>query len=211
MVSMRRRRQRVSSLTQKFLVLAVFAGAILVGILLAVRTSSDSTGPQNKDPKANSSTQNTSNQQVQQLTQGQSKPQTSTASSVAVPPTFTVYYPASVLPSGLLANKSSIGYSQDSFNFAVAQNGQEQFYVYEQPAGNNFSFQRLKVRLGSPTEITTGLGSGIFGTIGTNLVTAVKTDKNTLIILNCTALACTVPSKQIIESLKVNTNPTQIR
>ncbi len=205
------RRQRISSLTQKILVMSIFVAAILVGILLAVRSSStDTTTPQNKDNKSTSSKQATSNQQVQQLTQNQAKPQTSTASSTPVPPTFPVYYPASALPSGLLTDKSSIGYSQDAFNFAVTQNGEDRFYIYEQPAGNNFSFQRLKVRLGSPTDITTDLGSGIFGTIGTNLVTAVKTDRNTLIILNCTALACTVPSKQIIESLRINSDPTHI-
>lgn len=184
--------------------------AILLGIWLAVRSSSgDQNKPQSKPSTSTQSKQTTSNQQVQQLVPSATKPQASTAAAKSGPPSFTVYYP-SAAPPGLSLDKSSIAYSPDSFTFAAAQNGENQFFIYEQPAGNNFSYQRLKVRLGSPLDADTSLGKGIIGTIGTNLVTAVNTDKNTLIILNCTALACAAPSKQIIDSLKVNTDPTHI-
>ncbi len=179
-------------------------------IALAAHKSQHHSGDKPAKHGSKNSPKGGSDQQQIQIPTLSSGQQTTPRSSAPGPPTFTVYYPVNP-PTDLTVDKSSITYSKDSFIFSLKLGGQNAFFVDEQPAGNNFSYQRLKVRLGSPTDIDTPLGPGIFGTISDNFVTAVKTNKNTLIIINCQAIACTVPTKNLIGSLQINTNPTHIR
>ncbi|HSX18342.1 MAG TPA: hypothetical protein VLE51_03235 [Candidatus Saccharimonadales bacterium] len=192
------------------LLLILISGLSIAAIILTRHSHRQSQGSGGSAvSQANSANQQ--NQQVQSPKGGQSAQQSITSPSfVNEAPAFTVYYPSSP-PQSLTVDKSTITYSKNSFSFNLAQNGQDQFYVNEQPAGDNFSYQRLKARLGSPNETNTALGMGIFGTIGVNFITAVRTDKNTLIIVNCAALECGVPSKNLINSMQINNTPTRLR
>ncbi|HSW79003.1 MAG TPA: hypothetical protein VLF88_03255 [Candidatus Babeliales bacterium] len=192
-----------------FLLLAI---AVVLGFLIYLKLSHPDLVTIINNPGTtadlSSSTATKQNTQDNQTTNksGQSVKSKSTTPS---PPNFIVYYPSNLDPE-MQVDKSSIAYSKDSFSFTVEQAGQKSFFVNEQPAEANFSYQRLKVRLNNPTEINTALGKGVLGTISTGLITTVKSDKNTLIIINCTALQCAAPSLSLIAAMQINDNPTKI-
>jgi hypothetical protein len=119
-----------------------------------------------------------------------------------VPPEFTVYYPKS-LPSGLSVSKSAVTYSKDSFTFIVKQGGQNQFFVYERPAANDPDFGNLKTSLAAPKNIALTLGPGISGGLNTGTITAVKTDRNTSIIINSLNTNNDAAAKDIITAMQV--------
>lgn len=206
---MRRKLESSSNIIKVALVSLAALGVVAFAIIWF---SNDQQSKETEDTKngKNSSIINKlfgSNSSTQSKSTGSSDSNTTTSKQ---PPEFTVYYPTKP-PAGLSVDEQSIDYSKNYYNFALKQDGENHFFIYEQPAEELFSYQRLKVKMGTPTEIDTKLGKALIGTIGTNFVTAFKTDKNTLIIINCTALACASPSKVLLESLRINDNPTNIR
>jgi hypothetical protein len=138
------------------------------------------------------------------------KPTTQTQAKPLVPPEFTIYYP-NPLPDGLNTTKNSINYSKGSFSFILQQNGQNHFFVNEQPASVDPDFSVLKGQITAPTSITTTLGQGITGTVDGGTITAAKTDKNTLITVNCVKITCEPLSEQILSNMQVNDNVDSLR
>jgi hypothetical protein len=138
------------------------------------------------------------------------KPTTQTQAKPLVPPEFTIYYP-NPMPDGLNTTKNSINYSKGSFSFILQQNGQNHFFVNEQPASIDPDFSVLKGQITAPTSITTTLGPGITGTVDGGTITASKTDKNTLITVNCVKITCEPLSEQILSNMQVNDNVDSLR
>jgi hypothetical protein len=118
-------------------------------------------------------------------------------------PDFTVYYPTP-MPSGVSTAKGSIAYYKESFTFIIEQNGQKSFFVYEQPAATDPDFNGLKSKLAAPKNFTLSIGQGIEGGLDNGTVTAAKTDKNTIIIINCTKSNCGDTPKDLLSSMQIN-------
>jgi hypothetical protein len=137
-------------------------------------------------------------------------PRPRATSAPLVNPDFTVYYPTP-LASDLSVKKGSIVYSKDSFTFILQQNGQNHFFVYEQPASTDPDLTTLKSKLTAPTNFSLSLGQGLTGGLGTGTITAVKTDKDTIIIVNCTAAFCGSIPQQILSNMHVSDNLDSLR
>jgi hypothetical protein len=125
-------------------------------------------------------------------------------------PTFATYFPQSI-PTGLSVSKSSITYSKGSFTFIIKQGGQNRLFVYEQPASTDPDFASLKSTLAAPKNITLSVGSGISGGLNTGTATAVKTNKNTIILVNYTNSTDDNLSKQILSSMKETSDLAGLR
>jgi hypothetical protein len=118
-------------------------------------------------------------------------------------PEFTTYFP-SPMPTGIKVAKGSISYYKDSFTYIFEQGGQKTFFVYEQPATTDPDLNTLKSKLAAPKGIALTLGQGIEGSLDNGTVTAVKTDKNTNIIINCIKTVCSTAPRDILSSMQVN-------
>jgi hypothetical protein len=118
-------------------------------------------------------------------------------------PEFTTYFP-SPMPTGITVAKGSISYYKDSFTYIFEQGGQKAYFVYEQPATSDPDLNSLKSKLAAPKGIALTLGQGIEGSLDNGTVTAVKTDKNTNIIINCTKIVCSTAPRDILSSMQVN-------
>jgi hypothetical protein len=125
-------------------------------------------------------------------------------------PNFTVYYP-NPMPAGLKAARGSISYYNNSFTFILEQNGQKSFFVYEQPASTDPEFNSLKSKLAAPKAIALTTGKGVEGGLDNGTVTAVKTDKNTIIIINCTKAVCSTLPRDLLSSMQLNTDLDGLR
>jgi hypothetical protein len=123
---------------------------------------------------------------------------------------FTPYYP-NPLPPGLKARKSSITFYKDSFTFVLEQGGQKAFFVYEQPESTDPGLSTLKSKLAAPKDIALTIGSGIEGGLDNGTVTAVKTDKNTIIIVDCIKAVCSTTAHDILSNMQVNTDLDALR
>jgi hypothetical protein len=118
-----------------------------------------------------------------------------------VQPEFTTYFPQP-MPTGLSVSKGTITYSKNSFTFIIKQDGQNRLFVYEQPDSTDPGFSSLKSTLAAPKSITLSTGTGISGGLNTGTATAVKTDKNTNILVNYTNSTDDNLSKQVLSSMK---------
>jgi hypothetical protein len=125
-------------------------------------------------------------------------------------PSFTTYYP-SAMPDGLNLAKGSISYYKNSFTFILEQGGQKSFFVYEQPASTDPDFTGLKSKLAAPQSIALSVGQGIEGGLDNGTVTAIKTDKNTIIMVNCTKVVCSTAPRDIISSMQVNSDLASLK
>jgi hypothetical protein len=125
-------------------------------------------------------------------------------------PSFTVYFPSN-MPEGLKASKESISYYKESFTFILEQSGKKSFFVYEQPASTDPDFSSLKSRIVAPHDISLSVGHGIEGTLDAGTVTAVKTDKNTLLIVNCTKNVCSTMPRDILSNMQVSSDLEALR
>jgi hypothetical protein len=125
-------------------------------------------------------------------------------------PDFTVYFP-NPMPSGLKISKGSVTYYKDSFTFIIEQGGQKSFFVYEQPANTDPDFNSLKSKLAAPKAIALTTGQGVEGGLENGTVTAVKTDKNTIIIISCTKAVCSTTPRDIISNMQLNTELESLR
>jgi hypothetical protein len=123
---------------------------------------------------------------------------------------FTTYYP-SPLPTGLTPTKGSITYYKDSFTFILQQNGQKSFFVYEQPASTDPGFNSLKGKLAAPKSIALTIGQGIEGGLDNGIITAVKTDKNTIIMVDCVKAVCSTTAHDILSNMQVNDKLEELR
>jgi hypothetical protein len=123
---------------------------------------------------------------------------------------FTTYYP-SPLPPGLKPMKGSITYYKDSFTFILMQNGQKSFFVYEQPASTDPDFNSLKSKLVAPKNIALTIGQGVEGGLDNGTVTAVKTDKNTIMIIDCSKTVCSTLPREILSNMQVNSDLDSLR
>jgi hypothetical protein len=128
-----------------------------------------------------------------------------------VPPEFTVYYP-NPMPEGLSTTKKSIVYSKNSFSFIMKQEGENRYFVNEEPASTDPGFTSLKAGISAPKAFSTTLGAGVTGSLDSGTVSAVKTDKNTTIVINCVkTTTCFATSQQIFSAMQVNTNVDSLR
>jgi hypothetical protein len=125
-------------------------------------------------------------------------------------PSFTAYFP-NPLPNGLAVAKGSITYYKDSFTFIIEQGGQKSFFVYEQPSSTDPDFSSLKSKLAAPQNISLSVGQGIEGSLDNGTVTAVKTDRNTIIIINCTKIVCSTAPRDIISSMQITSDLSNLR
>jgi hypothetical protein len=125
-------------------------------------------------------------------------------------PSFTPYFPSS-LPDGLSVVKGSLSYYKESFTFILEQGGQKSFFVYEQPASLDPDLANLKTKLAAPQNISLSVGQGIEGSLDNGTVTAVKTDKNTVLIINCTKAVCSTAPRDILSSMQVSTDLDGLR
>jgi hypothetical protein len=125
-------------------------------------------------------------------------------------PSFTVYFPSN-MPEGLKASKESISYYKESFTFILEQGGKKSFFVYEQPASTDPDFSNLKSRIVAPHDISLSTGHGVEGTLDAGTVTAVKTDKNTILIVNCTKNVCSTLPRDILSNMQINTDLESLR
>jgi hypothetical protein len=125
-------------------------------------------------------------------------------------PEFTTYYP-NPMPAGLVTTKGTISYYKDSFTFIVEQNGQKNFFIYEQPASSDPDFNSLKTKLAAPKGIALTVGQGIEGGLDNGTVTAVKTDKNTIIIINCVKTVCSTAPRDILSSMQLVSDLDSLR
>jgi hypothetical protein len=123
---------------------------------------------------------------------------------------FPTYYP-NPMPAGLKAYKGSITYYKDSFTFILEQNGQKSFFVYEQPASTDPDFNTLKGKLAAPKNIALTTGQGIEGELDSGTVTAVKTDKNTTIIVDCVKAVCSTTAHDIISNMQITSDLESLR
>jgi hypothetical protein len=118
-------------------------------------------------------------------------------------PEFTTYFP-NPMPTGIKVAKGSISYYKNSFTYIFEQGGQKSYFVYEQPATSDPDLNSLKSKLAAPKGIALTLGQGIEGSLDNGTVTAVKTDKNTNIIINCTKIVCSTAPRDILSRMQVN-------
>jgi hypothetical protein len=125
-------------------------------------------------------------------------------------PGFTTYYP-SPMPDGLQVAKGSVSYYKDSFTFIIEQGGIKSYFVYEQPANSDPDLNTLKSKLAAPKGIALTIGQGIEGSMDNGTVTAVKTDKNTNIIINCTKPVCSTAPRDILSNMQVNDSLENIK
>jgi hypothetical protein len=123
---------------------------------------------------------------------------------------FTTYYP-SPLPPGLKPMKGSITYYKDSFTFILEQNGQKSFFIYEQPASTDPDFNSLKSKLAAPKNIALTVGQGVEGGLDNGTVTAVKTDKNTILMVDCIKAVCSTTAHDILSNMQVNNDLEALR
>jgi hypothetical protein len=117
-------------------------------------------------------------------------------------PTFTIYYPSSA-PAGISIDRGSVKTAKDIFSFNLKQNGSQDFAVTEQSAGDNFDVKDFKKKLTSAQDFDTDLGQGVIGGLDKGLITAVKTKTDTLIIVNCVNTLCSIPSREILNNMKI--------
>jgi hypothetical protein len=115
------------------------------------------------------------------------------------------------MPPGLDAFKGSITYYKDSFTFILEQNGQKSFFIYEQPASTDPDFNSLKSKLAAPKNIALTTGQGVEGGLDSGTVTAVKTDKNTIIIVDCVKAVCSTTAHDIISNMQINSDLESLR
>jgi hypothetical protein len=125
-------------------------------------------------------------------------------------PGFTTYYP-NPMPDGLKATKGSITYYKDSFTFVLEQGGEKSFFVYEQPANTDPALSTLKGKLAAPKDISLTIGKGIEGGLDNGTITAVTTDKGTILIVSCTKVVCSTAPRDILSSMQVNADLENIR
>jgi len=125
-------------------------------------------------------------------------------------PSFTTYYP-SPLPDGLSLSKGSIAYYKNSFTFILEQAGKKSFFVYEQPASTDPDFSSLKSRIVAPQSIALSVGQGIEGSLDNGTVTAVKTDKNTIMIVDCSKTVCSTLPREILSNMQVNSDLVNLK
>jgi hypothetical protein len=125
-------------------------------------------------------------------------------------PGFTTYYP-NPMPDDLKATKGSITYYKDSFTFILEQGGQKSFFVYEQPASTDPDLNTLKGKLAAPKDISLTIGKGIEGGLDNGIVTAVKTDKGTILIVSCTKVVCSTAPRDILSSMQVSSDLEALR
>jgi hypothetical protein len=125
-------------------------------------------------------------------------------------PGFTTYYPTS-MPDGLKATKGSITYYKDSFTFILEQGGQKSFFVYEQPASTDPDLNTLKGKLAAPKDISLTIGKGIEGGLDNGIITAVKTDKGTILIVSCTRVVCSTAPRDILSNMQTNSDLEALR
>jgi hypothetical protein len=175
------KKQHRSSKLKKLFIVAGIPALILIGILVLVVFKGDS-----------------------------KKPVSQSHTAPLVPPEFTVYYPTPI-PDGLSTTKNSIVYSKNSFSFILQQNGQNHFFVNEQPAATDPDFSILKGQIAGPKNLTTTIGPGVTGTVDGGTITAAMTNKNTLITINCVKITCAPLSEQILSSMQLNDSPDSIR
>jgi hypothetical protein len=123
---------------------------------------------------------------------------------------FTTYFP-SPLPTGLAPMKGSITYYKGSFTFILNQNGQKSFFVYEQPANTDPGFNSLKSKLAAPKSIALTIGPGIEGGLDNGTITAVKTDKDTIIIVDCVKTVCSTTAHDILSNMQINNSLEELR
>jgi len=131
-------------------------------------------------------------------------------SAPLVNPEFTVYYPTS-LPANIQTSKGSITYSKDSFTFILEEGGKKSFFVYEQPASTDPNLSSLKSKLAAPKDIALTVGQGIEGALDNGTITAVKTDKNTIIIINCLKTVCSTTPRDILSNMQTTTDLDSLR
>jgi hypothetical protein len=125
-------------------------------------------------------------------------------------PDFTTYFP-NPLPDGLSVAKGSISYYKNSFTFILEQSGKKSFFVYEQPASTDPDFSSLKSRIAAPQNIALSVGQGVEGTLDNGTVTAVKTDKNTIMIIDCSKTVCSTLPREILSNMQVNSDLDSLR
>lgn len=125
-------------------------------------------------------------------------------------PGFTTYYP-NYLPTGLNTAKGSIAYYKDSFTFIIAQAGQNQFFVYENPASSDPGLKTLRGTLTAPKDITLTTGKGIQGTLDVRTIIAVTTDKGTILRISCSKAGCGTTAKQILNSMQSGDSAENLR
>lgn len=132
-----------------------------------------------------------------------------TINNPADKPTFSIYYP-SPTPSELNLVADSVVYAKDTLSFILGQNNQKTLFVNEQPIDASFSFDSYKNKLTSPKSYQSTVGTGVFGGLDKGTVTAIKTDKNTLITVNCVGSNCSTITKQLLDDMQIITDPTTI-
>jgi hypothetical protein len=123
---------------------------------------------------------------------------------------FTTYYP-NPMPEGLKAMKGSITYYKDSFTFILEQNGQKSFFVYEQPGSTDPDFNSLKGKLAAPKNIALTIGQGVEGELDNGTITAVKTDKDTIIIVDCVKAVCSTTAHDLLSNMQINSDLESLR
>lgn len=133
-----------------------------------------------------------------------------TALKPLTPPDFTVYYPQP-LPDGLSTVKGTVTYSKNSFTYIISQNGKKAFFVYEQPSTTDPGFKSLQTSLTNVKPITLSIGKGVAGTLNTGTITAVTTDKNTNLIINCINTICSTVPEDILSNMQLTTDLNNIR
>lgn len=122
---------------------------------------------------------------------------------------FTVYTPT-FIPQGLTLNRASIVHTKDSVTFNLTEDGEARFFVQQQALDGSFSFNELKKKLISPTDFGTFLGQGVIGGLGSGMITALKTNDDTLIIVNCVNTVCASASKRLVENMRIATSYSQL-
>lgn len=115
------------------------------------------------------------------------------------------------MPDNLTISKGSIAYYKDSFTFILEQGGKKNFFIYEQPGSTDPDFSSLKSRIVAPQNIALSVGQGVEGTLDAGTVTAVKTDKNTIMIVDCTKPVCSTVPRDLLSSMQVVTDLDSLR
>lgn len=107
----------------------------------------------------------------------------STSSASAPTTTIAVYYPKN-LPKGFSYDNNLQTLKTDVYYFSVTGPKKEVYYITQQPLAPSFDFASFNKKMSSPDTFTTDAGTATAGSIGTNMLASLRTNKNTWVIIN---------------------------